>query len=160
MARLLTGLGVAARVALEIETMGVRAAVAASPEGALLEAHGGRLLERYGSGSELWRSDDRFLVIMRGRFDADELAKAIVRIYALADPPDDVLFVEGHDLTGYDRSVLTFYERDVKRAMPRRVGVVIRQPMWRMVVRATALGFRVVTGRNLDVFESLDEALA
>ena len=72
----------------------------------------------------------------------------------------EVLFVEGHDLVTCDRSVLTFYERDVKRTMPRRVAVVIRKPMFRMVVRATALGFRMVNGTNLDVFETLDEALA
>jgi hypothetical protein len=140
--------------------MGAKVRAVASPEGAALEARAGQPLERYSSGSELWRAEQRFVVIMRGRFVANELADAIERIYALADPPDEVIFVEGHDLSAYDRSVLTFYERDVKRTMPRRVSVVIRQPMWRMVVRATALGFRVVTGRNLDVFETLDEALA
>lgn len=133
--------------------------VASSPEGALLEARAGVQLERYGSGSELWRAGERFVLIMRGRFTADELERAIEQIYAFADPPDSVFFVEGHDMTAYDRSVLTFYERDVKRAMPRRVGAVIRRPVFRMVVRATALGFRMVTGRELDVFESLEEAL-
>lgn len=131
----------------------------ASREGALLHARDGELLAQYGSGSELWRRESLFVLVMRGRFAADELEQAIVTMYGLVDPPDTVLFVEGHDMIAYDRSVLTFYERDVKRAMPRRVAAVIRKPLFRMVVRATALGFRLVTGRDLDVFETLEEAL-
>lgn len=132
-----------------------------APEGADEEglvSGGARAVGRTHAGS-LWSfHPDGFAVVMRNGFSASDLGAALEAIYSRADPPDAIVFVEGVDLEHFDRSVLTFYERD-RRRMPRRVGVVARRALTKMVVRATALGFRAFTGVSLTLHGELAEAL-
>ncbi len=101
-----------------------------------------------------------YVVDVVGRLTVDELRPTIDFVYS--DPatlhPHAVIFREGEN-ADYHRSVLTFYEQDVPRPMPRMLGVVARRAGTRMVASAVGLGFRALTRVRFAVFEDLVGAL-
>lgn len=62
----------------------------------------------------------------------------------------------------YDADVLGYYEDNPHKdaPMPDEVAVVTNNRMIRMVVGATAIGFRMFTGRRLRVYPDLPTAFA
>ncbi|MGE0788791.1 MAG: hypothetical protein AB7S26_24170 [Sandaracinaceae bacterium] len=119
-----------------------------------LQRSGATPLGRLVTRSSVWRLGERFFVIMHDGFSGEDLAMGMREVYAHADPPEEIAFVEAEDIHRFDRSILTYYERD-RRTMPGKVSVVARRPLTRVVVRATSLGFRAITGVSLALYDSL-----
>src|SRR5690606_38352019 len=92
--------------------------------------------------------------------DADHLAQSLRMIREDArGHAASVIFAEGDALRSYDRSVLTYYERDPEPFTVDAVAVVLRSPLHRMVARAAGLGFAAFSRVRFGVYDSLDEAL-
>lgn len=114
-----------------------------------------------GRGRVLRFEGGHYLVEMQGRFDAFHLAQALRMIREDArEHAASVIFAEGDALESYDRSVLTYYERDPDPFEVDLVGVVLRTPLRRMVARAAGLGFAAFSKVRFEVYDSLEEALA
>jgi hypothetical protein len=70
-----------------------------------------------------------------------------------------IVWVVTPEVEGYDRSLLEIYRTDGKKpVMPSFMGVVVDNPMHRMVVRAVAVGFKLAMGIGFELFD--DEASA
>ena len=73
--------------------------------------------------------------------------------------PHAIVWVVTPEVQGYDRSLLEIYRTDGKKpVMPAFMGVVVDNPMHRMVVRAVAVGFKLAMGMGFELFD--DEASA
>ncbi len=104
-----------------------------------------------------------YVIAVTGTLDREVVTAAISAIYdhAGAAGPKRVVFWEAAPGVSYERDVLEYYENNPHKdsPQPQEVSVVTTNRMIRMVVSATAIGFRVFTGRRLRAYTDLREAL-
>jgi hypothetical protein len=88
-------------------------------------------------------------------------ATAVMKQHPRFRDPFAMIFTVTSALESYDRSLLEVYRASdqEKPPMPAFMGVVLRNPMHRVVVSSVAVGFRFVTRRSLEVFEDESDAL-
>jgi hypothetical protein len=105
-----------------------------------------------------------YLIAVFGRLQRDNLGASMTAIYEHVgpDPLDRVLFWALTPSVSYDRGLVTYYEDNPHKSapLPQEVAVVTSNRMIRMVVLASAVGFRVFTGRRLRAYETIHEAFA
>jgi hypothetical protein len=122
------------------------------------------LTERAGTRTHALKArPGTYVIEVSSKLDRAAVNHAIDAIYRHAGPggPQRVLFWEAGPDVDYDRDVLGYYENSPHKdgPQPAEVAVVTNSRAIRMVVAATAIGFRLMTGRRLKVYASLPEAL-
>lgn len=104
-----------------------------------------------------------YVIEVSGKLDRALVMHALDAVYrhAGATGPRRVVFWEAAPID-YDADVLGYYEDNPHKdaPMPDEVAVVTNNRMIRMVVGATAIGFRMFTGRRLRVYPDLPTAFA
>lgn len=110
------------------------------------------------------RRPGTYVIAVFGTLDKHNLAHSMTAIHQHVDGGalDRVLFWAMTSGVGYDRDLVNYYEHDPNKGaqLPKEVAVISSNRMIRMVVLASAVGFRVFTGGRLRAYENLHEALA
>jgi hypothetical protein len=104
-----------------------------------------------------------YVLELRGKLERATIIHALDAVYGHAghQGPRRVIFWEA-DAIDYDGDLLRYYEDNPHKdaPLPEEVSVVTTNRMIRMVVGATAIGFRMFTHRRLRVYPDLPAALA
>lgn len=104
-----------------------------------------------------------FVMRLKGRPSGADVRAALAAIER--DPGHTVrhaiVWVVTPQVEGYDRSLLEIYRTDGRKpVMPTFMGVVVDNPMHRMVVRAVAVGFKLAMGMGFELFDDEVSAVA
>ena len=130
----------------------------------LLEMGARHLIETKSAQAYALPSQERtYVLAARDRLSLDDLREAMTVVYDAAGDagPRRLLFWETKASKGFDRDVLDFYKENRFESAPQpdEVAVVTGSRVVRMVVKTTGIGFRLFTGRNLRVYESIEAAV-
>jgi hypothetical protein len=105
-----------------------------------------------------------YVIAIFGTLGQENVTQSMTAIYEHlgGDTLDRVLFWGLTASISYDRSLLTYYENNPHKSapLPREVGVVTSNRMIRMLVAASAVGFRMFTHNRLRAYENLHQAFA
>jgi hypothetical protein len=105
-----------------------------------------------------------YIIAVFGSLGQENVTQSMTAIHehAANGSLERVLFWALTASVSYDRDLLKYYENNPHKSapLPREVAVVTSNRMLRMVVAASAVGFRMFTGNRLRAYENLHEALA
>jgi hypothetical protein len=104
-----------------------------------------------------------YVIAVFGTLGQENVGQSMAAIYQHVDGGtlERVLFWALESGISYDRDLLKYYENNPYKSapQPREVAVVTSNRMLRMVVAASAVGFRMFTGNRLRAYENLHQAL-